>query len=122
MSAQDQLKLDVIGKVVTDVFDREFKRLLNKADVHEIFIGDKQDPKIIIADWIAHFFYKDKKLKNKVSMKYKKTKVTGLILFGLIGLVSVLDEQAINLLLLTNRSAVLANAWMVSDRTQGPRP
>ena len=32
----------------------------------------------------------------KVSMKYKKTKVTGLILFGLIGLVSVLDEQAIN--------------------------
>ena len=55
-------------------------------------------------------------------MKYKKTKVTGLILFGLIGLVSVLDEQAINLLLLTNRSAVLANAWMVSDRTQGPRP
>ncbi len=32
----------------------------------------------------------------KVSMKYKKAKVFGLILFGLIGLISVIDEQAIN--------------------------
>lgn len=48
-----------------DAFDNVFKSLVNnQLKIKEIFIGDKREPQIILADWIAHFFYKDKRLNN----------------------------------------------------------